>query len=184
MKLARKHRLRKRTYSDSPPLLLLSSKIIPTVPYTISFLLHSITWDVRAEINDRQDGSQEFNAEFVKTKFKFKKCEFVLNKNLPNTPENPSDLKDDDEDYGDDDEDAAAFRATMEVTSDKRKLKTSNYQTLACGAKGMLPSKMKENRDTVRNYSKRIMISLSMDSNTLMIFQRVTHTNFNAPVST
>jgi hypothetical protein len=29
---------------------------------------------------------------------------------------------------------------------DKRKIKISNYQSIACGAKGMIPSKMKENK--------------------------------------
>ena len=38
-----------------------------------------ITWDIKAKIEDREDGSQKFDAEFVKTKFKFKKCEFLWN---------------------------------------------------------------------------------------------------------
>jgi hypothetical protein len=32
---------------------------------------------------------------------------------------------------------------------DKRKLIISNYQSLGCGAKGMIPAKMKENKQKV-----------------------------------
>lgn len=42
-----------------------------------------ITWDIKASIEDREDGTQKFNAEFVKTKFKFKKCELLYNRIVP-----------------------------------------------------------------------------------------------------
>ena len=40
---------------------------------------------------------------------------------------------------------------------DKRKLIISNYQSLACGAKGMIPAKMKENKKKVQDLSKQIL---------------------------
>jgi len=40
-----------------------------------------------------------------------------------------------------------SFAAAIGVKDgDKRKIKISNYQSIGCGAKGMLPSKMKENK--------------------------------------
>jgi regulator of sigma D len=40
---------------------------------------------------------------------------------------------------------------------DERKMKISNYQNIACGAKAMIPQKMKENKETVQKYSKKII---------------------------
>jgi len=45
---------------------------------------------------------------------------------------------------------------------DERKKLISNYQNLGCGAKGMLPQKMKENKANVQMYSKK-MIDFVLD---------------------
>lgn len=42
-----------------------------------------ITWDIKASIEDRENGTQQLNADFVKTKFKFKKCELLYNRVVP-----------------------------------------------------------------------------------------------------
>lgn len=119
-----------------------------------------VTWDIKANIEDREDGTQKFDAEFVKTKFKFKKCEFLFNHFIEGTDEflnKKKALPDGDEDFDDDDDEeqedifeALSFAAAMGVKDgDKRKIKISNYQSIACGAKGMIPSKMKENKQKV-----------------------------------
>lgn len=99
-----------------------------------------VTWDLKAKITDREDGSQEFNAEFVKTKFKFKKCEMVFNALVPGTEDALSDPDEDfDEDEAETEREAAAFKAELGIAEDARRLRTTNYQNLACGAKGMIP---------------------------------------------
>lgn len=101
-----------------------------------------VTWDIKASIEDREDGTQKFNAEFVKTKFKFKKCELLYNRIVPiKKSELPKGDDDEDDDFDDDtDDEASAFNAMMGFTDvDERKKMISNYQNLGCGAKGMLP---------------------------------------------
>jgi len=77
--------------------------------YDIAVAPMDIIWDIKAKISDREDGTQEFDAKFVKSKFKFKKCEMVWNAIVPNTEDklakasNPDDGDFDDED---DDEDS------------------------------------------------------------------------------
>ena len=57
-----------------------------------------ITWDIKASIEDREDGTQKFNAEFVKTKFKFKKCELLYNRIVPLKKSDLPKVVDDEED--------------------------------------------------------------------------------------
>ena len=130
--------------------------------------------DVNVELNanliDNEDGSQTFNAEFAKIKFKFRKCEFVFNPKLSDDKAEDQDKKaaqqkkdDDDGDFDDDaeddeeDEDAGLFGQMLGIDDGKRRIKKSNFQMLGCGAKGMLPSKIKENQERVNQLSKQVV---------------------------
>ena len=138
-----------------------SSMFVEFQDYT-NKTLHDIAiapMDVNIELNsnliDNEDGSQTFNADFAKVKFKFRKCEFVFNPQITGDDSSDDGKKaekkkdDDDGDFDDDDdeedEDAGLFKDMLGIDDGKRRLKKSNYQMLGCGAKGMLPSKIKAN---------------------------------------
>lgn len=76
---------------DGDIMRIVSSQFIEFQDYTNKTLYDyalapfDITWDVKAKIEDREDGTQKFDAEFVKTKFKFKKCEFLFNEFIEGT---------------------------------------------------------------------------------------------------
>ena len=69
--------------------------------------------------------------------------------------------EEDDGDFDDDDdeedEDAGLFKDMLGIDDGKRRLKKSNYQMLGCGAKGMIPSKIKANQERVDQLSKQIV---------------------------
>jgi len=125
-----------------------------------------ITFELNGNIVDREDGSQTFNADYQKVKFKFKKCEFVFNPDIvtdeevrePKAETKAEDLEDfDDDDDADEDEDADFFKDVLGINDGKRRLKKSNYQLLGCGAKGMLPSKIKANQARVDEIAKQVV---------------------------
>ena len=58
--------------------------------------------DLNVSLKDNENGTQSFSAEHVKTKFKFKKCEFVFNPDLEDAPELKKEkTQDSDEDFDD-----------------------------------------------------------------------------------
>jgi hypothetical protein len=126
------------------------------------------TIELDSNLIDNEDGSQTFNAEFAKIKFKFRKCEFVFNPDLKTDDEIVDEAAqkkkkdDDDGDFDDDDddeedEDAGIFKDMLGLSDGKRRIKKSNYQMLGCGAKGMLPSKIKANQKRVDELAKQII---------------------------
>lgn len=99
--------------------------------YDIAVAPFDIIWDIKASIEDREDGSQKFNAEFVKSKFKFRKCEMVFNelkgKTVPKALAKNGDEDFDDEDDEDDEEteaEAIGFKSIMGIFDDDEAKRT------------------------------------------------------------
>lgn len=85
--------------------------------------------DVKAALIDNQNGTQRFHAEYVKTKFKFRKCEFVFNPESPDAPVLAKDEPtDSDEEYDDADEELDEEDARrLFADNGKRWVRKSNY---------------------------------------------------------